>query len=232
MDAAARRAVAAKYSLEGRMSARFRRAAAAVPATKPSWTAVVSQPRPEPERPHRTCSSGPMALAVNHTDMARSSARERRARTLHFMLGVPLTGGRAPPAPIPGTSSDIGLTSGKGPTPAASTARRKSPICPVRKALSRARTRSSPSPVRARVIRSDSVGASRVAAMERRLLLSRFTSASGSIDATLPRPSSGIDAAPQSKRLLVRPPHQKPLHPSQPLGNRPKPLLHLLKGTV
>ena len=60
----------------------------AVPPTKPSWTAVVSQPAWLALRPQRRWSSGETALAVNHRDMPKSSAEARSARANHGAVGV------------------------------------------------------------------------------------------------------------------------------------------------
>ena len=81
--AAPRSAAKEKKSLEGITSARFSTDASAVPATKPIWTPVVSHPTWEAERSQRSWSSGPMALAVNQTDIPINSAADRSVRIAH-----------------------------------------------------------------------------------------------------------------------------------------------------
>src|SRR5262245_59111600 len=71
---AASKAQAVKYQREGTTSAKFSSAAAAVPATKPSCTTVVSQLASATESPQTRCSSGDTALAVNQSDIPSNSA--------------------------------------------------------------------------------------------------------------------------------------------------------------
>src|SRR3954447_17723451 len=65
----------------GTRSARFSRAAIAVPQTKPSWTMVVSQPAWAVVRPQMERSCGVTALAENHSDIPNNSEKASNVST-------------------------------------------------------------------------------------------------------------------------------------------------------
>src|SRR5512141_391667 len=74
----------AKSPRAGIRSARFRTAEARVPATKPSWTDIVSQACPDAVRRQTELRAGTTADAENQTDMPRNWVKQRspKARLL------------------------------------------------------------------------------------------------------------------------------------------------------
>src|SRR4030095_14791984 len=62
------------------MSGRFRTALSNVPATKPSWTAIVNQPAVESESCHSERNAGRTAEPLNQSDIASSSATDNKVR--------------------------------------------------------------------------------------------------------------------------------------------------------
>src|SRR5687768_4419048 len=60
------------------MSGKLRNALMRVPHTKPSWTAIVSQPTAESPKFHSTRNAGSTAAALNQSDMPNNSARDSR----------------------------------------------------------------------------------------------------------------------------------------------------------
>src|SRR5512140_877489 len=81
------------------MSARLRSAAAAVPATKPSCTALLSHPAWTSLSAHAALSCGARALAENHTDIPSSSASARSASAEPFRFTTRLALQPLEPAP-------------------------------------------------------------------------------------------------------------------------------------
>lgn len=76
-----RSAEALKRRPAGTRSARFSRAAIAVPQTNPNWTMVVSQPACAVVRPQIDRSWGVTALAENHSDIPNNSEKASNVST-------------------------------------------------------------------------------------------------------------------------------------------------------
>jgi hypothetical protein len=70
----------------GMMSERFNRAETRAPITKPAWTDIVSQARPESSRDQACASEATTAEAENQTAIPSISARERSTIVRHFVF--------------------------------------------------------------------------------------------------------------------------------------------------